>query len=472
MEFIKELVQALYETGIYIHNSNDYVKLIIIIIAIGIYWKTLSKSLIKFTSWLGLKIFNTENSYLQSLFLNKKIIRILVMLLPLLFLNIILPQIEWTFSTTKYLQTIQNLHGQNGLGKSLTDLVINGNPINLNNSNVLQANQNIALKNAPFHNTGKLISNVLYLSNLFMFLFWLSNILSHTVGFFSNQEKYSKKPLHGFAQIIFIIFLIITIATVYAHYTDQSPLTLFTTLSVMSVAVFMTLKDIIMGVISTIIIMSTDLIKVGDWITNEKYNANGHVIEISLTTVKVMNFDKTISNIPTYSFISEGFQNQQEMINSGLRRVKQSIRIEPSSIKFLDLKELDKYKQIETLKSYIEQRQATYNKNNSNENIDYSIHLNGKQITNLDLYRKYIEIYLREHSLVYTPNEKRVLTKTNKVDTEPVVYITEGTKEGVGFEIYCFLKGAEQFKVYESQVTSIMTKMYASANFFDIKINC
>lgn len=463
---IWESVSAFFVSiGLFIHHANDIIKLAIIILCITVFWKAFASHLIKFTSWLAFQIFS--DSYIQSYFLSKRMMKLFWIVVILLMLNALLPILGWTFNANNYIASYQAIHGTNGLGKNLTEMAIN------NQNTSVQ----MLIKNAPALTTGKVLSNILYLLNLSIFLYWLSSFLTHNVRYFSNQEKYSKKPLHGFAQIIFIVFFIIVIATAYAHYTDQSPITLFTTLSVMSVAVFMTLKDIIMGVISTIIIMSNDLVKVGDWITNSKYNADGHVVEISLTTVKVMNFDKTISNIPTYSFISEGFQNQQEMINSGLRRLKKTIRLDASSIRFLEQQDLEKLSNIQSLRSYIEHRSASFAKYNVQKDVDYNNPLNGKRLTNLDLYRKYIELYLKEHPLVYVPNgeplnSKMNMSRHNRNDTEPVVHLTEGTKEGIGLEVYCFLKNAEQFQVYESQGTQIMTRMYGAAALFDLKVNC
>lgn len=403
MDIINNIFTMLQTVWIFIDNSNDIVKLTLISVGLFLYWKIASPILLKIISLLGFKFFSEP--YLQSLFLNKKLMKIGLIVFPFFILNISLPDIGWTFNPQTYIASFQQAHNGNGVGKHISETIVSqyGGLSNGIQANIITQNSDLLIKNAPLIGTGKLISNILYLSNFILFLWWLSTFLSHTVHYFSGQEKYSKKPLHGFSQIIFIICLIIVIATLYAHYTDQSPITLFTTLSVMSVAVFMTLKDIIMGVISTIIIMSSDLVRVGDWIRSDKYGANGHVTEISLTTIKVQNFDKTISNIPTYSFISEGFNNQQEMINSGLRRVKQTIRLEPSTIKYLTDEELNKFKNIEYLTSYIEQRLTSYNKKNNKSDVDYSNPLNGKRLTNLDLYRKYIELYLKEHSLVYSP---------------------------------------------------------------------
>ena len=345
-----------------------------------------------------------------------------------------------------------------------------------------------------------LFTHGLYVFNYAFTAYWLSNFLKHTVNYLNNNEKYKNKPLLSFSQIVFIIFSIIAIATIYAHFTKQSPKTLFTTLSVMSMAVFWTLKDVIMGIVSTILIITNDIVKVGDWIKNEKYDADGNIIEINLITVKILNFDKTISTIPTYALISEGFQNQQEILKNGKRLIKHSVRIDAASIRYLTDEEVEKYKEIDLIRSHIEKRLQQIDKNNTEQSIagvpsgvttnlesehaseasvatnqlktaDGDVYhnlsnLNQLQFTNLGLFRKYVEKMVENNGMVF--NEKNKKAKENGENI--VIRILEGTREGVGLELYCFSKKTE-WGEYNYLIAQLSEQIYASAKYFDLVIN-
>lgn len=334
-----------------------------------------------------------------------------------------------------------------------------------------------------------LFTHGLYVFNYAFTAYWLSNFLKHTVNYLNNNEKYKNKPLLSFSQIVFIIFSIIAIATIYAHFTKQSPKTLFTTLSVMSMAVFWTLKDVIMGIVSTILIITNDIVKVGDWIKNEKYDADGNIIEINLITVKILNFDKTISTIPTYALISEGFQNQQEILKNGKRLIKHSVRIDAASIRYLTAEEVEKYKEIDLIRSHIEKRLQQIDKNNNEQSVsdltgeasvantnqlkpaDSDVYhklsnLNQLQFTNLGLFRKYVEKMVENNGMVF--NEKNKKAKENGENI--VIRILEGTREGVGLELYCFSKKTE-WGEYNYLIAQLSEQIYASAKYFDLVIN-
>ena len=206
-----------------------------------------------------------------------------------------------------------------------------------------------------------------------------------------------------------------------------------------------------------------DIVRVGDWIRMNKYNADGKIVEINLITVKVKNFDKTISVIPTYSLISDGFENQQEMVKSGTRRIKRSIRVDIDTIKSLSIEDMQKYKEVKLLKDYVERKEKEYVKAMAickQENVDTSLIINNnKKVTNLSLYRKYIELKLKENPVIIT----------NKTE-DFTVRLIEGNKEGVGIEIYCF-SSKNQFGEYEHIQSSLFENIYADAEYFDLMVN-
>ena len=398
-------------------NLPNAVKGIMLFSIIFLFIKYGRKPIIKLISYLGHNYI--KNDYLRSFFDNKRMLRLAFFLIPLAVINYFAFGLDF-FET----QTIINNQSEKST----------------------------------------LLENIGYIANFTYITIWLSNFLSHSVEYLNQKERYKNKPLHSFAQIIFLIFSIISIATIYAHYTNQSPKTLFTTLSVMSVAVFLTLKDVILGIVSTILIIANNIVNVGDWIKNEKYHADGKIIEINLITVKILNFDKTIVTIPTYSLVSEGFINQQEILNSGLRRIKRSVRIEASSIKLINETELEKYKNIKYMKEYIE------HKLEQNQGQSTSV-----QLTNLGLFRKYLQKYIEDNPMIYSfkNDNRKTKNKTLSLHKEEniIVRIIEGNKEGVGLEIYCFSNKSD-WKEYEYIVATLLEHVYSSAIQFDIQINC
>ena len=396
-------------------NLPNAVKGIMLFSIIFLFIKYGRKSIVKLISYFGHNYI--KNDYLRSFFDNKRMLRLAFFLIPLAVINYFAFGLNF-FET----QTITNNQSEKST----------------------------------------LLENIGYIANFTYITIWLSNFLSHSVEYLNQKERYKHKPLHSFAQIIFLIFSIVSIATIYAHYTNQSPKTLFTTLSVMSVAVFLTLKDVILGIVSTILIIANNIVNVGDWIKNEKYHADGKIIEINLITVKVLNFDKTIVTIPTYSLVSEGFINQQEILNSGLRRIKRSVRIEASSIKLINEEELEKYKNIKYMKDYIEHK--------SEQAQNTSV-----QLTNLGLFRKYLQKYIEDNPMIYSAKNasRKNKNKTLSLHKEEniIVRIIEGSKEGVGLEIYCFSNKSD-WKEYEYIVATLLEHVYSSAIQFDIQINC
>ena len=200
------------------------------------------------------------------------------------------------------------------------------------------------------------IAKWMFVINTIYALYWLSSFLSHSVSFLKTQAKYRHKPLHGIAQIILIAGGLFAIAALYARFTKQSPTVLFTTLSVVSMAVFLTLKDVILGIISTLLIIVNDIVRVGDRISSDKHGADGVVVEISLITVKVENLDKSLSVVPTYHLVSDGFINRENInrIDSGL--VSFVCRVIPNSVRHIEEKELDIYRAVTLIEKHIDKK--------------------------------------------------------------------------------------------------------------------
>lgn len=215
-------------------------------------------------------------------------------------------------------------------------------------------------------------------------------------------------------------------------------------------------KDTIMGFVASIQVTTNDIVRIGDWITMPKYGADGDILEINLTTVKVQNFDKTITTIPTYSLISDSFQNWRGMRQSGGRRIKRAINIKQSSIRFLKEEELPQFEQIQLLTSYIQHRQRDIEKHNQRVNADKSLLINGRNLTNAGLFRKYIDSYISNHS------------GTNKRMNIMVRQLAP-TQHGLPIEIYMFANTII-WAEYEHIMADIFDHIIAAAPYFGLQI--
>jgi miniconductance mechanosensitive channel len=243
---------------------------------------------------------------------------------------------------------------------------------------------------------------------------------------------------------------------IFSYLTGKSPIAFFTAMGALSAVLLLMFKDTIMGFVASIQVTTNDMVRIGDWITMSKYGADGDVIEINLTTVKVQNFDKTITTIPTYSLISDAFQNWRGMQESGGRRIKRAIYIKQSTIKFLAPDEVDRFKSIQTLKSYIEHRQKDIDKNNERIGADKSLLINGRNLTNAGLYRKYIDNYVANHSGLHK-------------NMTMMVRQLAPTANGLPLELYVFTS-TTKWVDYEHIMADIFDHLLAAARYFDIEI--
>ena len=271
-----------------------------------------------------------------------------------------------------------------------------------------------------------------------------------------TKPAFREKPIDSYMQVIRMILFLIGAVVIFSNLTGKSPLAFFTAMGAISAVLLLMFKDTIMGFVASIQVTANDTVRIGDWITMPKYGADGDVIEINLTTVKVQNFDKTITTIPTYSLISDSFQNWRGMSQAGGRRIKRAIFIKQSTIRFIKPAELEKFKKIQSLTSYIEHRQKDIDKNNERLGIDKSLLLNGRNLTNAGLYRKYIDNYIANHS------------GTHKKMTMMVRHLAP-TANGLPLELYVFTS-TTKWADYEHIMADIFDHLIAAAPFFDLQI--
>lgn len=272
--------------------------------------------------------------------------------------------------------------------------------------------------------------------------------------YLASRPFLKDKPLDSYMQLVRIIIYFIAGIYIISILMDKSPIGILSALGAASVVLMLVFKDTILGFVGSIQIAANDMVKVGDWIEFPKYGADGNVIEIKLQTVKVQNWDKTITTIPTYSFVSDAFKNWRGMEESGGRRIKRTINIDLNSVKFLNQELFEHLNQIEILQSYFNSKQKEIEAFNSGKNEKNPANL--RKLTNLGTLRAYLEKYLNNHPKI---------TK----DMTFLVRQLQSTEKGVPIEIYVF-SSEQRWAFYEAIQSDIFDHLIAILPEFELRV--
>jgi len=299
---------------------------------------------------------------------------------------------------------------------------------------------------------GKLVGIYIILLSLWI----VRSVLKAIRDYLKEQPRYSDKPIDSYVQVIMIILWVVGVGVIISKIFDITTNTLLGTLGAISAVIILIFRDTILGFVASVQVSLNDMVRIGDWITFDKYGADGDVIEINLATVKVRNFDNTTTTIPTYSLISDSFRNWRGMLNSDGRRIKRHILVKAKSIRFLTYDDLQKMKQIQLVSHYIDVRQEEINKYNKTYNVDKSLSINGRNMTNFGLFRKYITTYLEYYPGI---NNNMILLCRQ----------LQPTPHGMPLEIYVFSKD-QRFEQYEYIMADIFDHIIASIAYFDLEI--
>lgn len=284
----------------------------------------------------------------------------------------------------------------------------------------------------------------------------IRSVLKTFESYFKTLPRLKDKPIDSYIQVVMLFIWIIGIASILAILIDLSFLKFFTTLGAASAILLLIFKDTILGFVASIQVAINDSVRIGDWITMEKYGADGEVIEINLSTVQVQNFDKTITMIPTFALISDSYKNWRGMQSSGGRRIKRSILLKAESVKYLTNEHIERLKRIQLISNYLETKQKDVKAFNEERNIDKSVLINGRNLTNLGVFRKYMQTYIENHSAV------------NK-DMTIMVRQLEPTSQGLPLEIYCF-SSDKRWENYEYIISDIFDHALAAVTYFDLDV--
>ena len=299
---------------------------------------------------------------------------------------------------------------------------------------------------------GKLVEIYIVLLSLWI----IKTIFNALRDHLKQNPRYSDKPIDSYIQVIMIVLWIFAFIFVVSKIFDVKTGTMLGTFGAVSAIIILIFRDTILGFVASVQVSLNDMVRIGDWITFDKFGADGDVIEINLATVKVRNFDNTTTTIPTYSMISDSFRNWRGMLNSDGRRIKRHILIKASSIRFLDVNELQDLKKIQLISNYINLRQTEIDKFNKTHQVDKSVLINGRNMTNFGVFRKYITQYLSQ----YPGLNKDMILLCRQLQPTP---------QGVPLEIYTF-SNDKRFENYEYIMADIFDHVFASIRYFDLEI--
>jgi len=292
-----------------------------------------------------------------------------------------------------------------------------------------------------------MIFTVLVVINSFL------NALSHI---YQNYEISKSKPIKGYIQAVKVVLFIIGGILIVASLLNKSPNALFVGLGTLSAVLMIVFKDPLLGFVGGIQLSTNNMIRIGDWIAMHKFGADGNVIDISLTSVKVQNWDKTITTIPTYALITDYFQNWRGMEESGGRRIKRSINIDMDSVKFCTPEMLSKFYKFQYLSKYVENKEKEIEKFNKQNNIDNEYLINGRRQTNLGVLRAYLKEYLHKNSNIN--NSMTFLVRQ-----------LQPTELGIPIEIYVFSK-IQAWADYEDVQSDIFDHVLAIIPEFELRV--
>lgn len=307
-----------------------------------------------------------------------------------------------------------------------------------------------------FEHTEGLVLKAIEILAVILVLSFIRGLLLSIKDYLKTLPHMKDKPLDSYIQVFMIFAWIGGLLTLFAVITDTTIWKFFTALGAASAVILLIFKDTIMGLVASIQVSINDIVRIGDWITFEKFGADGNVTEISLATVKVQNFDMTITSIPTYSLISDSFKNWRGMEASGGRRIKRALLIKQKSIKFLTTENIEALKGIQLISKYLETRNINIDTYNKEHDIDKQIAINGRNLTNLGVFRKYVETYLKNHSAI---NQAMTLM-TRQLPP---------TGQGIPMEIYAF-SSDKRWENYEYIMADIFDHLLAALPYFELEV--
>ncbi len=284
----------------------------------------------------------------------------------------------------------------------------------------------------------------------------IDGLLNAGLAIYQTYPISRTMPITSFVQIAKLILYVFGAITVLSVVLGESPMTFIAGLGAMAAVLMFVFKDPILGFVAGIQLSANKMVAVGDWISMPKYGVDGDIMEIALTTVKIRNFDKTITTIPTQSLINDSFKNWRGMQDTGGRRIKRAVNIDLGTVKFCDADMLERFAKIEHISAYIAEMRSEIEAHNQGAGIDTSNTVNGRHLTNLGTFRAYVEAYLRAH-----PSISDQFTF--------LIRQLAPSEMGVAIEVYVFTNTTNWVE-YEGIQADIFDHLLAAVPAFDLKV--
>jgi miniconductance mechanosensitive channel len=291
---------------------------------------------------------------------------------------------------------------------------------------------------------------------VFALLLAINGFILVFLDMYNMRQVNKNRPIKGFMQVLQVLLFFIGGIVIIAILIGKSPASLFAGLGASAAILMLVFKDTILGFVAGIQLSANDMLRPGDWITMEKYGANGTVIEVTLNAVKVKNFDNTITTIPPYALVSDAFQNWRGMSESPGRRIKRSINIDMNSVSFCTPEMLAKFRKISLLTDYIDEKEKELNAYNEEHRIDGSIRVNGRRQTNIGVFRAYLVNYLKS-----LPEVSKELTC--------MVRQLQPTETGIPIELY-FFSSVKDWVPYEGIQSDVFDHVLAVIPEFGLSV--
>lgn len=300
------------------------------------------------------------------------------------------------------------------------------------------------------------IEKIIVLYTIVLGVSLVNRTLRALENWLSQNDKYTNTPVRTISQVVRLLAFFAAAISVISLLTGTSAGAILGAFAGTTAILILVFQDSIKGLLANFQIHMYDLVKVGDWITFSKYGVDGDVLSIDLTTVKVKNFDKTVSTVPATAFVSDSFVNWRGMAETGARRIKRNIHIDITSIRHLDEGLHDSLVEIDLISEFMTSRQNEIDSANAQKQIKGASLLNGRRQTNIGLYRRYIEFYLKNHPGINN-------------DFTLMVRQLQPTTEGIPVEVYCFTNTTD-WTVYEGIMSDIFDHLYAATRHFDLAL--
>lgn len=269
------------------------------------------------------------------------------------------------------------------------------------------------------------VSRIVFAVALFFLFRAISAILLASEDIYEKHQKDQDRSIKGYLQLLRMVFWIVSLIILISVVLDRSPFLMISGLGALSAVLLLVFKDTLLSLVASAQMSTNDMLRIGDWIEMPQAGADGYVIDMALHTVKVQNWDKTVTTIPTYKLFSESYKNWRQMFESGGRRIKRSLRIDARTVRFLTNEEIESLRRFELLKGYLDEKKQQLDEVNQ-EVLECELHpVNQRRLTNIGTFRAYANAYIKQKQGVHP-------------GMLMMVRVMEPTAEGIPMEVYCF----------------------------------